>query len=253
MTERRFDYEGIQLGGPRHLYRQKLILRLLKESRIKGKVLDAGCGDGCVTLWLAKDGQKVYALDYSSDFLKILQERLAKNNLSKYVEIYHNRLESIDFPGSFFDAIVCGEVLEHIEDDYSIMAKFNRILKQNGVCVVSVPILSKGWDASDDFFGHKRLYSLSSFKEMVENTGFYLERYLIWGFPIMKNYYKLVYLPWLKWVEKNYKEKQKDLFTKIGKSGLISFIGAQIFRFDEIFGHCQRGIGLAARLRKISK
>lgn len=252
MNDKKFDYEGIQLGGPRHVYRQELILRLLRESRIKGRVLDAGCGDGCVSLGLAKRGWEVYALDYSLDFLNILKERLAASNFTKYVKIYHKNLESFDFPNAFFDAIVCGEVLEHMEDDRGIMAKFNRILKQNGVCVVSVPILGKGWDASDDFFGHKRLYSLGSFKEMVENSGFQLERYLIWGFPLMKNYYRLVYLNWLKRA-KNYKEKQKNLSTKIGKSRLISFIGAQIFRFDEIFGRCQRGIGLAARLRKISK
>lgn len=252
MSDKKFDYEGIQLGGPRHLYRQELILRLLRESRIKGRVLDAGCGDGCVTLWLARRGWDVYALDYSADFLRIVRERLAKSNLSGRVRICHHDLLSFDFPDSFFDAVVCGEVLEHMEDDRRIMAKFCRMLKQNGVCVVSVPILGKRWDASDDFSGHKRLYSLGNFKEMVENSGFQLERYLIWGFPLMKNYYRLVYLKWLKRA-KNYKEKQKGLSAKIGKSRLISFIGAKIFRFDEIFGRCQRGIGLAARLRKISK
>ncbi|MFH0790297.1 MAG: class I SAM-dependent methyltransferase [Candidatus Omnitrophota bacterium] len=251
MEKKGFAYEGIQLGGPRHVYRQELILRFLKEVHMSGRVLDAGCGDGCISLQLAKSGWEVYALDYSLDFLNILKERLAAENLTKYVQICHKDLESLDFPGSFFDAIVCGEVLEHIKDDTMIMSLFNRILKPNGVCVVTVPVVSKSWDKSDDFFGHQRLYSLDSLKNKIENNGFRLEKYLFWGFPLMKIYYRFIYLPWFKRAD-NYREKQKSITTKIGKSKFISSIGAKIFRFDEIFGHCQRGVGLAARLRKIS-
>ncbi|MFC1593154.1 class I SAM-dependent methyltransferase [Candidatus Omnitrophota bacterium] len=251
MAAKKFEYEGIKLGGPRHVYRQNLILRFLEGSGMKGRALDAGCGDGCVSLGLAKKGWEVHALDYSLDFLNILKQRLADHNLSKNVKIYHKNLEPLDFPDSFFQAVVCGEVLEHMEDDSRIITSFNRVLQPGGVCVVTVPLLSKGWDKSDDFFGHQRLYSLDSFREMVESRGFELEKYLCWGFPLMRVYYNLIYLNWFKRM-KNYSHGQRDITARIGKSGIISYIGAQIFRFDEIFGRLQWGVGLAARLRKVS-
>jgi ubiquinone/menaquinone biosynthesis C-methylase UbiE len=251
MQGKRFAYEGIEIGGPRHFYRQELIVRFLEEGRVKGRVLDAGCGDGCVSLKLAEKGWQVYALDYSLEFLDILKERLKKHNLSGKVEIVHSDLGSLDFSDSFFDAVVCGEVLEHMPDDRRIISSFNRILRPGGVCVVSVPVLNKGWDPSDKFFGHERLYDIKSLKRLAEESGFSLEKYLCWGFPLMKIYYRLIYLNWFKSVG-NYEEGQKNIVTRIGKSRFISFIGGQIFRFDEIFGKHQWGIGLVARLKKIS-
>ncbi len=46
----------------------------------------------------------------------------------------------IPFPDSAFDVIICNHVLEHVDDDRRAMSEFARVLKMNGLALITVPI-----------------------------------------------------------------------------------------------------------------
>ena len=45
----------------------------------------------------------------------------------------------LDLPNDYFDVIICGDVLEHLIDPWHIMKSLHKLLKQNGVIIISVP------------------------------------------------------------------------------------------------------------------
>lgn len=47
--------------------------------------------------------------------------------------------QNLPFPDSFFDAIVCVEVIEHLFDPIHALAEMNRGLKPNGILILSTP------------------------------------------------------------------------------------------------------------------
>ena len=51
-----------EIRGPVHLFRERLLLRLFRDLLPKGKVLDAGCGSGSMSLDLCAAGYQVEAV-----------------------------------------------------------------------------------------------------------------------------------------------------------------------------------------------
>lgn len=49
-------------------------------------------------------------------------------------------VENIPFPDSTFDVIICNHVLEHVDDDRRAMCEFTRVLKINGLALITVPV-----------------------------------------------------------------------------------------------------------------
>src|SRR3989344_1292929 len=102
----------------------------LKENQI---VLDAGCGQGVVSTYLAKKyGSKVFGITIVPFEVKKAQERaksLAVHNKTQYeVRDY----SATNFPNNYFDAIYTTETLSHSPDIRKTLKEFFRILKPEG-------------------------------------------------------------------------------------------------------------------------
>lgn len=48
-------------------------------------------------------------------------------------------IQALPFEDSYFDAIICSHVLEHVPDDTAAMRELRRVLKPTGWAVISVP------------------------------------------------------------------------------------------------------------------
>lgn len=106
--------------------------------RIKPKiVLDAGCGSGDYLLYLAKTSKKIYGIDFSE-----MGCRLSINKTKKFNNVFIKKADlskKLIFRNSYFDFILCTEVLEHIKDISSVLSEFKRILKNNGLILFTLP------------------------------------------------------------------------------------------------------------------
>ncbi|OGX30929.1 MAG: hypothetical protein A3G37_00450 [Omnitrophica WOR_2 bacterium RIFCSPLOWO2_12_FULL_46_30] len=236
-------------SGPRNFLRLFLIKRLLTR-KSNAATLDAGCGDGSLSIYLARKGYAVYAVEEDRVSCEILKMRSSASGLKDAIQILCSSLENLDFPQGYFDIIVCGEVLEHLENHLEVLKKFSGYLKNDGSLIISVPLKSKGWDVWDNYSGHRRLYDFYELNGLLKKAGFSIEKYFVWGWPFVKIYHKLIFLPWAKKAKGEEEIRQERLMiTRIGKNYLISVILGLIFFIDILFTPPAKAMGIVLKAR----
>ncbi len=249
---RKLEYGNVEMGGPRHLYREVLMISFLRQAMTKGLILDAGCGDGSLSIALAKHGFKVRSIDLADGFVAMLKEKAINAHLNDSIDCKQGDITKVEFPDNTFDGIVCGEVLEHVLDDKRALSEFNRVLKKGGICVITVPVNPKLWDISDVVARHVKRYTKKELISLFQDNGFRVEKIHFWGIPLMWLYHKTIFLFWVKMMKrKNDYERDKNTFTKIGKNSLVSLLIANIFKIDNLFSWLPWGIGVVLRARKV--
>ncbi|MBO6538842.1 MAG: class I SAM-dependent methyltransferase [Rhizobiaceae bacterium] len=113
--------------------------------RLKGKILDIGCGqfklEGAIGLdWFDYPGVDVVA------------------DLDK----------PLPFEEGEFDVVYSNQVYEHISDLIKLITEVHRILKPGGFMVASVPYFRSSWAAIDPT--HVRQFTINSLHYFVEGT-----------------------------------------------------------------------------------
>ena len=103
-----------------------------------GTALDAGCGTGRHTGYLAELGHRVIGLDQSPEMLARARERRPK------VPLLTANLDRIPLADNSVDTVLCALALTHLPDLAPVLAEFARVLRPGGHLVISDahPILS---------------------------------------------------------------------------------------------------------------
>ncbi|MFX1338899.1 MAG: class I SAM-dependent methyltransferase, partial [Promethearchaeota archaeon] len=60
-----------------------------------------------------------------------------------------------------FDFVSALDVLEHIKDDHKVISEISRIVKKNGIVVITVPHRMKFFTKQDQLIGHYRRYEIN--------------------------------------------------------------------------------------------
>lgn len=95
--------------------------------------LDIGCADGSFSAKLRRDfGFDVYGVDISDNAILKAIEKGVKAQM-------HNLEYQLPYPDSFFDLVFACEVIEHIYDTDFVISEMNRVLKNNGLLIISTP------------------------------------------------------------------------------------------------------------------
>ncbi len=140
------------------------------------RILDAGCGDGryCKQILRRADPDAfVAAFDLSHSMLRRAMRRV-KSNRVNYVSA---DMTHLPYPDQFFDAMVCGWVIEHLPDPRPALREFARVLQPGGKFLLMT--------TEDTFAGalcssmwHCRTYNRREIQAYVEECG------LIWHRPL---------------------------------------------------------------------
>ena len=136
---------------------------------IKGKkVLDLGCANGKYLEVLSNDSVGV---DISNPNI----EECKKNGLNA-IKVDINRLFLDEFKAGSFEGILCSHVLEHVNSPIDLLRECHRILEDDGILVLGLPIEGGAVGFKDRYFknhsGHLYSFSLDNIAALLEKTDF---------------------------------------------------------------------------------
>lgn len=109
------------------------VMRKLIDGLPDGPVLDAGCGTGRHTAYLAEAGHDVIGVDANEGMLSVARAKLPG------IEFRQGDLTALPVDDESFTSITCGLVLGHLPDIEPAVNQLARALAPGGRVAISVP------------------------------------------------------------------------------------------------------------------
>lgn len=147
-------------------------------------IAEFGSATGQMTELLSEIAKEIVAIDGSSDFIKIAQERVVNSRNVSFVHSYFEEFET----EKKFDCLIFHHILEHIEKPPLVLTKVKKYLNDDGVIVISVPnahalsrqlavemgLLSSIYELTenDKHHGHFRVYDWNCLDREIEKNGY---------------------------------------------------------------------------------
>ena len=142
-------------------------------------VLDIGCGEGRHSIGLYVDKEvNAIGIDLSMEDMKTARSRIkdfsiTDTNISSCV-FGVGDIKSLPFKDNVHDAVICSEVLEHLDSLDNAVSEIVRVLKPGGVLAVSVPRFIPElicWKLSSEYSktpgGHVRIFKQKNLKQLI--------------------------------------------------------------------------------------
>lgn len=181
--------------------RMRVCLELTKAQNLKGRVLvDIGPSFGWLEKEIVNMGlKKIIGVEPNDRAL-----RFARKNIPSAEFRRGNALQT-GLPNSFSDVLILFDVIEHVpkHSENNVFDEARRILKRGGTLLLSTPynhflnnLLDPAW-----YFGHRH-YSVSGIIDLLEKSGFKVERFEIKG-----KIFAPIYMIWFyinKWMFGNF-------------------------------------------------
>jgi SAM-dependent methyltransferase len=126
------------------------------------RILDIGCGRGTFALYLGQllRAEETYGVEISPSSAEVAAQRGLKT-----VVLDVDR-EALPFEDSWFDAIFCGEVIEHL------LGEIHRTLAPGGLCVLTTPNLAAWQNRIALLLGWQSFLTEASLYHVVGRPGF---------------------------------------------------------------------------------
>lgn len=105
---------------------------LIKKFKKRGRILDIGCSTGFFLDVAKKNGWETFGIEISKDLAELAKKRYGLN-------VFIGTLDEINFASNFFDAVTMWDVIEHVENPMRTLCVVNRILKNDGIVIISTP------------------------------------------------------------------------------------------------------------------
>jgi 2-polyprenyl-3-methyl-5-hydroxy-6-metoxy-1,4-benzoquinol methylase len=144
-----------------------------------GDVLDVGCSSGYLAAPLAATGARVVGIE--------LDPGAAEAARSFCADVLVGDVESMELAleSASFDAIVCGDLVEHLRDPESTLARLRPLLRPNGRLVLSTPnvanwamrlgLLAGRWRYTDRGIldrTHTHFFTKKTLEQTLERAGY---------------------------------------------------------------------------------
>ncbi len=201
--------ENIQGAKAQELMNEQLALSLsLPEG---SKVLDAGCGEGSVALYLAKRCKyEITGIDLLDFDLDRARQNVKRLGFKSQISFFQADYSDTGLPDSSFDAIYTMETLVHSPDFKRTITEFHRLLKPGGKLVLveysKAPKEELSLEAQQAFTRVNHLSAMPAFEQFAYGV---LEHALVEGgfeaiqsrditermLPMLRKFYRLAKIP----------------------------------------------------------
>jgi methionine biosynthesis protein MetW len=180
------------------------------EKNPDAKVLDLGCGDGRVTLNIAREigTENIFGVEIVDDDINRAK--------AKGIDVHSGDLnQTLPFEDHMFDIVIASHVIEHLANTDIFLTEINRVLKIGGYLLVATPNLAAWHNIFFLLFGkqptiaevsdyslvgtwsprgkkidragpaHRRIFTIGALKGLIEYYGLSSERVIGTGyFPL---------------------------------------------------------------------
>jgi len=130
------------------------------------EVLDIGAGAGVFSKQLIECGICKRAVCVDPSYPGDLDVAHAEGEIS-----FRRSVESVDQ-----DLVLMMDVLEHVDDDLSLLRQYSSQLRTGALVVITVPAFEFLWSSHDDFLQHRRRYTVRSLSKLVRDAGLTVDR-----------------------------------------------------------------------------
>ena len=114
---------------------RKDIISVLPAKKID-RLLEVGAGSGDTLVEIKKQGLARHVTGF--ELMRLPGTNQENSLIDAFIHGDLDRIES-EFPASLFDVIICGDVLEHLVDPWSILRKLTSLLQPGGTMIISCP------------------------------------------------------------------------------------------------------------------
>lgn len=152
------------------LLRKNISLFPFKED---GNLLDVGCGSGSTLLYWQKMGWSTYGVEIGKAAVAFAR---GKMNL----DVFEGTLFEAKYLRNFFDVIMFNNTLEHMHNPTKMLREASRILKDEGLLMISVPntecidsrVCGRWW-CPWDVPRHLYHFTREAIERLLRKSGFY--------------------------------------------------------------------------------
>jgi SAM-dependent methyltransferase len=251
MTVYREDEELIaawQWNSPPLRALDDMVMELLGPA--PGRVLDLGCGTGRLSARLGAAGFEVDGIDVEARAIQ-LGRRILQRSGAERVTLHEGDAYDSAHPvaAGGYDALVCVEVLEHVDRWRELLGRGVQLLRPGGTLVVSVPRDPKQFTMLDEYGGHLRRFGdeelVGALRDSCEDIyvrrpGWPTMRCIVWG-----------YTKALTILGRTYESEARTLWREPSRlKRLAIWITYRLLKFDDLFAGLPFGTHIVVRARK---
>jgi SAM-dependent methyltransferase len=151
-----------------HRSRNRFILGRLRGLSISpgDRIVELGCGAGCVAAELARAGYDLTGIDGHRSLLDVAALRAPR----AHFHCHDLRLGIPDLPTTGFDVACLFDVIEHLNHPEQALHAAVALVRPGGYVVGTVPALMALWSGIDVHAGHKVRYSEATLREVLSRT-----------------------------------------------------------------------------------
>ena len=161
--------EALRAAENRHFWyltRNRIILGRLRGLGLEhgARLIELGCGSGCVSAALARAGYQVTGVEGHRPLLEVAA--LRPEPLMLWL---HDLARGADeLPERGFDAACLFDVIEHFDDPPAVVANAAACVRPGGLVVGTVPALMWLWTGIDTRSGHRLRYTPATLRAHLQ-------------------------------------------------------------------------------------